>query len=304
MATFIANNNRDKGNVYLKALKSAGHIQINDFNADFLFFDHERPGIATQINTALGRGKPVFIYPHSAIADILWDGMYYPLKITRNIMPGEGQKEVMRLYGYPNEVEVCGWPYGEVKPFKVTSGKKLLFAPIHPNSAGRKMRNEDKENNRKTMQLILDNKDMFESITLRFGGSLLDNGLREFWQAPIIFEKSIYHIDHSLESINKADIVISFGTFGYLSVAEGKPTVFYGQNMIPHNISRTVKNFDKYKKYRRFPFDTDLCADLPFKNLIKMAYMEQHKEVEDWKSRFIGTQFDSKKFISIIESFL
>jgi len=303
MATFKATNNRDKGNTYIKALVDAGHIQKDSFDVDFLLLDLERHALE-EVNKFIASKKPVFIYPHAAIADILWDGMYVPLKITRNFVPGEGQKEVMRLYGYPNKVVVCGWPYGKVIDFIPTTGKKLLYAPIHPNSRGRKMRDEDKANNKKTMLLILENKHLFDEIRIRFGGRMKDNGLEEFRErTDVVFENAVYHIDHSIESISRADIVISFGTFGYLSVSQGKPTIFYGQETPPHNMRRTAKSYEKYMNYRRFPLDTDSCPKIPFKFIIEQVCTENYM-VEDWKERFIGNDFDSQKFISTVEQFL
>ena len=301
MATFFALNNRDKGNTYIEALLDAGYTLKEDYDVDFLLIDYERSKKREEIVNFIKKKKPVFIYPHSAISDILWDGMYDPLPVTCNFVSGVGQKKVMQSYGYKYPIEVCGWPYSELERFKSTTGKKLLFAPIHPNSAGKKLLGEDKKSNYKTLKYILDNKRLFSSITLRYGGDLIDNGLDEFKNSGIIMEKADYSIENSIKSIKRTDLVVSFGTFGYLSVALGKPTIFYAQDVVPHNICHSVKSFRKYSNIRNFPielFDKKFYGNMPY---IKKLACEKNKSVEDWKKLFIGDPFNAEKFINIVK---
>jgi len=290
MTTFYAWENKDKADTYTKTLLEAGYTLQEDYGADFLLVDYERGGAVHELKKYK---KPIFIYPHSAISDILWDGMYEPIKVTCNFVIGEGQRRVMEKYGYQYKTLVCGWPYGNVLNFLGSSGQRLLFAPIHPNASGKRLTDIDKKSIKEAMVNILDNRKLFKSIKVRYGGELEDNGIKEFEKSGVIFEKSNLRFASAKASILESDVVVSFGTFGYLSVSMGKPTIFYGQTVVPHNIRTSVKSFDKYKDYRCFPVD---LSQKPIKTLVN-SVRKRNEQVEEWKKLFIGNNFDKRSFL-------
>ena len=290
MTTFYAWNNRDKADTYTKTLLEAGYTLQEDYGADFLLIDYERRGGVQELEKYK---KPIFIYPHSAISDILWDGLYKQMKVTCNFVIGTGQRRVMEKYGYQYKTLVCGWPYGNVLNFLGSSGQRLLFAPVHPNASVVGLTDLDKKANREAMVNILDNRKLFKSIKVRYGRGLEENGLGEFEKSGVIFEKSDLRFASAKASIIESDVVISFGTFGYLSVSMGKPTIFYGQTVVPHNMQRSVKSFDKYKDYRYFPVD---LSQKPIKTLVN-SVRKRNEQVEEWKKLFIGNNFDKRSFL-------
>ena len=297
MATFCPWNNRDKADVYTNALLEAGYTIQNDYSADFMLIDYERSKQAEELKKYK---KPIFIYPHSTISDILWDGLYNAQKVTMNFAIGEGQRRVMEKYGYQYPICVCGWTYGKILPFSSTSGQRLLFAPVHPNSSGKRLTDLDKNANKEAMTKIMDNSKLFRTITVRYSGELEDNGLAAFKDSKVKFQVSDLRFRSSTDSIASADVVVSFGTFGYLSVSLGRPTIFYGQDVVPHNMVRSVQNYNKYKAFRDYPVD---LASNSMRKVVD-SVRKSNPKVEEWKKLFIGRQFDKTLFLWMIKQYV
>ncbi len=105
--------------------------------------------------------------------------------------------------------------------------------------------------------------------------------------------------DGSYKDIDRADLVIAEGTFMYLSVARGKPTIGVNQS-VPCSGSTKMENFelihwDEYKDYMAYPIDFDNDS-LP--NLINLAANEEQTE---WKNLFIGKEMDAKHLSDLLK---
>lgn len=305
-----------KAQAYITALRAAHyypHLNLN--RAEFLLIDHEWKGLFAgtdiswrdQIVKAEEMGIPIFIYPHSVRPNIPHDltNRYYPVNALFTI--AEGHKEVLQRIGYPNPVEVTGWPYTEIHPFrqKEPQGKiRVLFAPIHPVGNGY-LPDEERELNTKTYKLLLGLTDEI-SITVRHIQSLQRNGL---WM-----DERVNYVagsfDGSTSQMNSAHVVVGAFTYAYMAVALGHPLVMLGEGIRPHNSPRKsgklvyARNWKKYRDYMRYPHNIEDCKkpdDLL--TLIESAMAGSH-DVENWKERFIGQPFDGKYFVERLESYL
>jgi hypothetical protein len=278
--------------------------------------DHEWAGLFAgidhewrqQITLAERSGVPVFIYPHSVRPNI-------PFDLTDDFYPGtralftiaEGHKEILRRLKYPHPIEVMGWPYTEIKPFRHEESSektRVLFAPIHPVGSGF-LPDVDKELNAKTYELLLGLMDKIH-LSIRHIQSLEFNGL---WE-----DRRVRYINGALngstQDMDDADVVIGAFTFAHMAVALGRPLIMVGEGVPPHNSPRKTgrlifgQRWDEYKDYLRYPHNVEDCqTSEDLYGMMKLA-MEDSPDVEDWKERFIGQPFDGKRFVKTLESYL
>lgn len=299
MKTFLCYRNKDGADAYVQALVSSGYVEtLNPQKADFLLYDHERPDKTAEIF----RNKPKFVYPHTPYSWWTWDGLCRIDETTCNFVMSEGAKQGMELYRYPHRIEVCGFPRCQIHPFQPTTGKRLLFAPAHPLSNDHKFPTpECMEYHCDALRKIIRMKDRFESIAVRHLYSLEENGFAEFRNEKGIRFQEIkkLNVADSLQAMEQADIIISCGTFGYLALASGKPTILYG-NRIPASRKGYVRNYGLYQKLIDFPRPLE-C--LSFDEIANTG-LAPDEEIEAWKSLMIGENFESDKFISIIREYV
>ena len=62
-----------------------------------------------------------------------------------------------------------------------------------------------------------------------------------------------------------------------------------------------VKSWDKYKDVLMFPLDILESNDTT--SLLELA-CHSDEPIREWKKKFIGNEFDPKKFVEILESYL
>jgi len=302
MKKFMILEHRDSARMYKNALLANGYgITADPERADFLLYDLERASYKETIDKFLNR-KPMFIYPHSALSWYMWDGIHIPNKVSCNFVFSEKIKEGMKTYGYPYRVEACGFTGCEIKEWQPTSGKVLLYTPIH--SLGKKrmrlVRSGDLHLNKRTLEHVIRNVSLFDKVIIRYGESFEACGLRDPKIRKIKFESSPLTVSSSLEAISRADIIITCGTFGYLSVAQGKPTIFFNQSgTAPSEFSWTVKTYDKYR-WIDYPVQ---FKDMSGRDVIRFASRRDDR-VEEWKKMNIGSPFDANKFLSIIKEYV
>jgi hypothetical protein len=333
MKRFYFRENKDSGNDYLSALLGAGYERIADQNskapesgyeknchildrADFMVLDHDytykpTPEWERYFTPEAMERRPVFIYPHVPYSWFIWDGIIEAKAVACNFVVSEGAKEAMQLFGYPRRVEVTGFPGMAVKAFSATQGTKLLFAPAHPVHDGKYPQREGFTRIRDAAEKIIRNIDKFESVTVRYSNTLEACGLDAFkrvskrFQRKVIFEPvNVYTTSKirqsALESIRRADLVISQSSFGYLAVAEGKPTVFYGyRNVIPFSREGYVKNYPLYKHIFQYPL---VFESMPIQDILDAR--KENSAVENWKRLNIGDNFCKEKFLSVIREYV
>lgn len=305
---FYCRHNKDAAADYVAALVKAGYRETYEIEkADFLLLDHDLPGYhASRPYIKAITTKPKFIYAHVPYSYFFWDGIIEPTATLCNFVVGSGAVEAMRIYGYPYRVEAVGFTGCHVQAFQPSRGTKLLFAPAHPVHDGKYPNPESLTQIQEASQKILDNLSYFESVTIRYANSLKDCGLEAFEGAPVIFE----HIEpyttpnirqDALASIACADLVISQCTFGYLAIASGKPTLFYGyRDAIPNTREGYVKHYDTWKHIFHFPL---IFEDMPIDDILAMRWYEG-ESIANWKYQNIGHDFAADKFIEIVRECL
>jgi len=289
-------NHQDKGRALARAISSQGH-NVVPTNPDLLLIDHDGPEYYRSIiNHVEPLGVPVWLYSHGAMSCMAWDGWWESHPHTGGYLAvGEGNKEIMTRYGYDREVRVIGWYWCGQMPQTQTTPHRVLFAPIHPLGNGF-MRPEAREANRRAYAELLEQNIM---LTVRHIGSLGANGL---WPVPgVRYEQG--RPDNSIVSIDKADVVVSWGTFAFLAIARGRPTVMYGQDVVPgdgHNADdmRYVQSWSKYRDILRYPLE--LFDSGPTADILKAAAAGQI-DITDWRARFIGEQLNPEKLCKILE---
>lgn len=300
MKRFYVLNNRDAAFSYVFALKRAGYEETTIQKADFILTDFERP-----IIKQMRANRPLFFYPHTPYSWFVWDGLSSTHKASCNFVYGENAKLGLTSLGYVDRIEVCGFSRCATLPFRPSIGRRLLFAPAHPLMNGRYPREEDYQVHRSAFDWVIKYKEYFDSVTVRIFGTIEQNG---FYKADgIHFENAAtttryttaLTVQNSIESIERHDLIISCNTFGYLSLARGKPTILYG-NTLPRTREGDAKNYHLYKHLIDFPCPLE---SLTINEIIKAGSIIS-PVVAEWKSKTIGQNFDAEKFLSVIKDYV
>lgn len=295
-------DHQDKSFALRDALLAGGHT-IVDRDADVLLidFDGDLAHYPRVIEAAYESGATILLYSHGAMPITAWDGVVEPSpKVGAYLAQTPGQKWVMEAYEYPHPVHVIGWHFSEQRRFcAVDRPKRLLFAPWHPHGNGW-MLDEGKQKNTALFGNLLELTRRFD-VTVRYIHSIEANGL---WpDAAVGWQPSNRTITESIQAIERADVVIGYGTFAYLAVALGKPTLMYGQDVCPMDgyspeTLKFVKHWERYRDYMRYPYDADNWAPMGLNFVIEKACRE---EAGEWRERFIGDPFNPSAFCRLVE---
>jgi hypothetical protein len=301
---FLYRGHQGKERAYIQALRKAGYrasVQPQ-MRAKFVIYDMDGGTRMANLERYHRRGLPVFLYPHAARPQIIWDGIWevWP-HTTCNFVPGPGHKEVMERYGYPIPIEVTGWTYCEILPFKpVEKPINILFGPIHPAASGW-ICEEDKVANQRTHKLLIKYcRESGAHLTVRHIRDIKNNGLEKVAGVTYIQGRP----DLTITEIDKADVVIGHQTFAYLAIARGKPTLMIREDIPPHTVwhgkTQWVKSWEKYADIMAYPLD--ILAGDPAKMIQKAC--QGSPEAAAWKERFISVPFEPKYFLERLESYL
>jgi hypothetical protein len=293
------------------ALSSGGYIPTRHRNGSprFALYDHEFGHNGYGINPTVSRfiqsGVPVFLYPHSTRPPVYYDGVFeYHPKITMRFTIAQGHVDVMKKIGYPVHMEVLGWPYCEILPFRsIGEVRNILFAPIHPTATGF-LPEVDKDVNARSFSRVFEYAmDKGIHLKVRHIQSLENNGMTWYPGVEYLEGKP----DGTYSDIDCADLVFAHQTFKDISISRGCPVIAMGEDVPAHNgtppeDTRFVKNWDVYAEDMMFPLDV-LNTGLTMDGLVRMA-TESECYVSDWKSRFIGKPLDPALVVSKLEKFL
>jgi len=270
----------------LRAIEAAGHT-IDPVRPDVLLIDHDGPEYYRErIEMFTDMGVSILVYPHGATSQVAWDGIYPVSPGVRGYLAfSEGHAEIMRRYGYPKPIYVTGWHWCEQRSYHEPQViGRVLFAPIHPLN-DYSIRSIQAEANRRAMHDILTHVPP-ECVTVRHIGKLKANGLKRVPGVKYIRGKA----DNSIDDIDRADVVVSYGTFAYLAVARGKPTVMIDQHIHPaiEQDGLTVKamHWHYYRDYLSYPVS---------------HFNQLDRDVEEWRDRFIGPQITAERMGAILE---
>ena len=300
--TFVCFNHQGKADVLVNSLLTKFIRGQNPKECiDFVLSDNDVGGRRAQFERMKRKGTHTFfVYPHSAPPSMVndhystWEGR------TAQFVVNEYHAEVLRGYGYTKPVHGIGWylcPQRDFMPKRYA--RNILFAPIHPRNAP-----IDKKVNAEAFARLYKVAKTGEiDLTVRFVGNLVDNGLQEKPGVNYTNEK----MDLSFSQIDNADVVIGHQTIAWLAVARGTPTVMMAEDMPRHFKGSTgvdykdVKSWNKVKHLFQYPYDI-LEADDTMSLLNKAA--GSSKDITDWRRRMIGEQFNSDKFLKIVEGYL
>ena len=301
-----------KGRAYKEALERRGYKhteRLTGNNCSCVFLDHDintaGVGRRKQVYMAYDQNIPLFLYPHSARPNIMYD-IWRPWPFTAaSFTVSEGHKEVLKRIGYPCPIEVTGWTYTDIKPFQQVKpdGKiKVLFAPIHPLGSGYLIE-QDRELNFRIFKMLVNMPEV--DLTVRYLGILEVNKLWKTHKAKFIQGEP----DGTTKEIEKADVVISSYTHAYMTVALGKPLLMMGERTRPHAGNELWtgwgEQWEKYKKYLEYPFNIcDTEWDTSAALTMMREAMDGNKMVEKWKKRFIGKPFNPDYFVDRVEAYL
>lgn len=297
---FYVSSHQHKGKPFHAALRAAGHKPLAR-KADVALFDrewyiHSSPALRGIVEEHRARGAAIMIYPHSALPPWWYDGepKVHPC-VSCVFVIGEGAKEAMKVIDPDARVEVTGWPWCPQKPFRSPQGlKNVLFAPIHP--SGGRLRSEAFEANKAIFrELKRVQSETGCEVTIRYIHELELQGLRPYHR----FEWIEGQPDGKTNEIDKADVVIGEGTFMYLSVARGKPTIGINQHLpVRPNKGGTKKapfNWEKYGPGIAYPIN---YGEAPLLDLIETAIEGEQSE---WRDKMIGKSMDGQRFADVVE---
>jgi hypothetical protein len=299
---FHAIYQRDAANAYIQALLSAGFTQASFKDADFILCDKEPTDLDARDKFVKDVGdRKIFFFPHTPYAYWLWDGKLKPMPVSCNFVVGEGAKLGMKAYGYPNRVEVCGFPRCEVKPFAPTTGGNLLYAPPRLMGKGWWYHPGEKEAHLQVMRWIIENRRYFDKVTVNYSVSKELSCVAEFERHDVNlvnigdFQRLGAHTAQN--SFKGADLVIACKTFGYLAVASGIPAILYGYE---EGETYRSDHYNLYKSHYEFPLK---LHEMTIDEVLDVR-KNQNLAVELWKQINIGKQFDANRFISVVKEYI
>jgi hypothetical protein len=292
---FAIRDHRGNGQPFALAMLQAGHRPAtNEDPPDVIFIDYDLPHPAYEAYVEAAKGRTLVIYPHGASFVMGHDLAGDPISADASLVLGEGQKQLLEAYEYPNPVHAIGWPWGRRGPEpKPRSLKRVLFAPLHPLGSGY-LREDLKEENRQAFDLLLSEN---VELTVRHIGPLHLSGLH--------YEPGVHYIegvpDGSLVGIETADVVVASQTFAAFSLVAGWPVVMFA-------FEREWRLESEHGLESRWALDwRDHATDAAYPyQLVPGACQEAAEypnppEVAAWKQRFIGPDFDPKAFAQLIE---
>lgn len=295
-------DHQNKSRAYREALERAGYTPTERLHAQGLRFILSDADWRAWTMEKARCGIPVFLYPHAARPMVQYDGCVEPQPVKAMFTHAEGGKALMEKIGYPNPVEVTGWAFSEVRPFRpAESVKRILFAPIHPNANGW-LSQVDKDLNQKTLErLEAYSRETGAELSVRMIGTAEQNGLTFGEGTEVHAGKK----NNSTADMETADVVVSHQTFAYIAVALGIPTVMMGEDVPPRSGNSEagfcyVAHWEAYKDDLMFPLD---ILQGEAEDVLQKA-CEGSDAVEGWKSRYIGEPFDGPAFVKKLESYI
>lgn len=302
---FFVFNHQGKADAFVHALTTRGWNQVKDpGQARFILSDSDVLARAKTLEAYHRQGVKVFLYPHAGPPNLFWDlpNTPYTHSVDAHFVPTEGHIEIMRSYGNRYPLHAVGWHLCPIAPFKPrTEARRIVFAPIHPNS-NKFLCRLDREMNAETFKKLLPLVNGNVCLLVRHVNELKQNGL---WRAGGV-DYIEGQKDQSYWEIDQADLVVGKQTYAYLAVARGVPALMMGEwHPIQWGGSEAAmsyaKSWDSYKHLMMYPLDILAAEDL--QELIGRA-IHSDCEIADWRERMIGQPFDPDRFVDLVEGLL
>jgi hypothetical protein len=301
---FIALNHQHKADILIDALRKKGHLlslrPIGQIIPHFCLTDHSVLIRRRKLEQLYRRGlKFFFQYPHTARPNLINDIYDWWPHITAEFVSAQRHIDVIRRYrDVPKNIHVIGWHLCPLCPFHSTGKvREVLFAPIHPRNT-----DLDQRVNREVFDRLYKlAKSGIVNLTVRYLSTIEGNGLQQMPGVKYI----IGGLEPSWDDIDTTDVVVSHQTYAWLAVARGIPTVMMAEDMPTHTSPRAgpilfAKNWDTYKDLLMYPLDI-LNYDDPMTVLTRAVTTDE--DIRAWRTRMIGNDFDSGKFVRLIEEY-
>jgi hypothetical protein len=132
-------------------------------------------------------------------------------------------------------------------------------------------------------------------VVIRYIGKLQEQGLKPYPEFKFVEGAR----DGATREIDKADVVIAEGTFMYLAVARGKPTVGINQ----HLPTRANKNYARYTPHTWDKYGHLFAYPINYQpgQLRKLIEQAAGGEQSEWRADNIGEDMDSLAFAGMVE---
>lgn len=299
MKKFYITHNPDNDNKFVKALLQEGFVEVRDMaEAEFIIHD----GVRREVVRAIGN-RPAFIIPHTPQSWFLWDGLCAVTQVQCNFVAGQAAVDGMKAYGYPHRVEAIGFSRCDVREFRPSKGNDLLFVPAHALPDGSYAEENYVAKVMKVFDFIISHRRVFGKITVCWDAKAEYKIANEIRRYGINYVSTNPYQDRTpltrmMERIESADLIMSCGTVGCVSVAMGKPTVFFSEIGIPHTPpGRATKHSELYLHRLRHP---NMAEKMKIEEIVSVLETES-EEARRWRIDNIGGQFNPEKFITVIE---
>ncbi len=286
---FALRDHRGQGVPFTNAMIAAGHSPFMAPVADVVFIDYDLPHPAYEEWVEAAKDR-LIIYPHGASFTMGHDLAGDPIKTDLTLVLGEGQKALLEAYDYPNPVEAIGWPWGGRGPVRgPRTLRRVLFAPLHPLGSGY-LREDLAELNREAYEILLDEG---VELTVRHLGPLAQSGLKH--------RPGVRYIEGqpgTLAGIEDADVVVASQTFAARSLVAGWPVVMFATERewrweSEHGLEcRWATDWRHHASANAYPYQLTEGA---------CQNAAENPNVEAWKDRFIGPDWDPEAFTRLIE---
>ena len=288
---------QNKESVIRKTLIDNNFLESNSMAHSNFVLTHADYGIWK--NKIKDYDRPIFMYPHSIDSWKCYDyGLQPWKKITCNFVASNTVKDILKFLKYPQPVEVIGFPYlPKVLPLKPTTGNNILFATTH---ATMSVIDDDFKKGNLDIQGYLSSIMDTYNITVYLHESLEVSGIPGI--PGINYKFSNLTIKNAIDIINKNDIIFAKGTFMYLAIALGKPTISYMESEPFHpnfSINRKIDHPELMDLWK-YPIDLYKYED-PSQALIDC---QNPDIISTWKQNVLGGSFDADKFIKAISRYV
>ena len=293
----------DSDEMFWRALLDAGYIEVDHpAQADFIVHDAVHPNLGQYL-----QAKPNFVTPHTPQSAWLWDGVLEDrIPVCCNFVNGEASRQVMKAYEYPYRAEVVGFNRCPMHSFSPSLGNDLLIIPSQSLQNRQYTYPNYIEWVLMTLRFVLKNRTAFGKITLcwdevRFDSSLMDEMKKKGF---IIIPTNPYRdpepLKHMMERMNEAHLVMACGTAGCVSVAMGRPTVFFSELGVPRSFPKDALHYERYENLLKFPLTVETMTI----EEIMALRTAQNPKVKYWRDQVLGRDFDAQKFISVVREYV
>lgn len=301
---FFCFNHQGKADMFVSAVVGHGYVQTRTYHqAIFVLTDADAGPRLAHLQKHHREQQKLFIYPHAGRPNILRDIFPEWEHTTAEFVPSRGYAEIIQFLGFTKPVHITGWHLCDIRPFQPRETiSKILFAPIHPNANGFLSQRHKMLNAEAFRKLYKFTEAERIELTVRHILSLEQNGLLKSRNVKYIQGKP----DGYYGDIDETDLVISSGTFAYLAVARGVPTIMIAEDELPiyGNREEAITHPRRWNEYKdQIVYPLDILSDQDAAALVGRA-AQGSCDIDEWRERMIGNPFNAAQTVQAIETYL